>query len=232
MRIDDAYRPGMQAQLAAYRARLAAGMPRLGWKLGINVPEVLAHFDVSHSAVGWLDGERRLASGTRYTAPEAARLRVEPELCLRLGRDVAAADGPEAARAAVEGVAPALELVDMPAPPASLDELVAGSMLHHATVLGDFVAPALPEGLGRDLPVLSVDGAPGPAPRDDLVASDPGVLLHFTAGFLEPFGEALRTGDLLICGSFTAAAPPLAAGQSARADFGPLGHVEVTLAGR
>lgn len=37
----DRYAPGMALQLEAFDKALAAGMPRLGWKVGINVPEVL-----------------------------------------------------------------------------------------------------------------------------------------------------------------------------------------------
>jgi hypothetical protein len=36
------YAAGLAAQIALLRSRLDAGMPRLGWKVGINVPEVSA----------------------------------------------------------------------------------------------------------------------------------------------------------------------------------------------
>jgi 2-keto-4-pentenoate hydratase len=48
----------MTEQLQRLDARLIAGMPRLGWKVGINVPEVQRQVGLTHALVGWLDGER------------------------------------------------------------------------------------------------------------------------------------------------------------------------------
>ena len=44
----DRFAPGMARQLDRFRAALADGMPRLSWKIGINVPEVLRRLDLPH----------------------------------------------------------------------------------------------------------------------------------------------------------------------------------------
>ena len=49
---------GMARQLAAYHEALAAGMPRLGWKIGINDPAAQQRMGIAATLVGWLDGRR------------------------------------------------------------------------------------------------------------------------------------------------------------------------------
>jgi hypothetical protein len=77
------YRPGMQRQLTRLRTAIEGGMPRRGWKVGINVPEVLQKAGLTHSGVGWIDGRRVFESGAELTAPPAARHH-EPISCRRM----------------------------------------------------------------------------------------------------------------------------------------------------
>jgi 2-keto-4-pentenoate hydratase len=70
----DRYAPGMKIQLDGYRAALAAGMPRRGWKVGINVPEVLEQLKLVHSGVGWLDGNQVLENGAEVEVPIGAEV--------------------------------------------------------------------------------------------------------------------------------------------------------------
>jgi len=224
------YRPGMLRQLARLRASIAAGMPRRGWKVGINVPEVLQKAGLSHSGVGWLDGHRVLGSGATITAPVASRLHVEPEIALHIGSAISPTDASDAIRASISGVSPALELVDYALPARDFDAIVESSMFHHASVLGEThpLAALLP--MGADWPRLVVDGAASPAPRGDLVPADPVELLRFVALFLAEYGEALAPGDLVLSGSFCPVAVPLGIGGIggiARAEYGPLGEVEI-----
>ena len=55
-------RPGMQVQLARRRDAIAQGMAPRGWKIGLNVAAVQAHFGLQGACVGWLDGRRRPTS--------------------------------------------------------------------------------------------------------------------------------------------------------------------------
>jgi 2-keto-4-pentenoate hydratase len=78
----------MARQLERFRAALASGMPRRGWKIGINVPEVLRRLDLTHPGVGWIDGRRVFADGVELAARADARLHAEPELALAIARAV------------------------------------------------------------------------------------------------------------------------------------------------
>jgi 2-keto-4-pentenoate hydratase len=223
------YAAGFAAQLDAMRARLAAGMPRRGWKVGINVPEIQATLGLEHSLVGWLDGDKVLRSGAKLPIPPGSLFHVEPELCLRLEESVDAGVDLATARAAVDAVAPAIEIVDYAKPAKTLTDIVQHSMFHSACVLGDW-RPVPPHGRidiahGARLRVGLRESEPA---RADLVPVDVGEIVLLVASVLDEHGERLLAGDLILSGSFTARALPLSASQTAVATLGELGVVRCT----
>jgi 2-keto-4-pentenoate hydratase len=223
------YAPGMERQLEGLREALRAGMPRCGWKVGINVPEVLRRLGLRHPGVGWLDGRRRYRGGARITLPEGARLHVEPELCLVLAAPIPPSLAPDEALGRVEGAAPAFELVDYARPGADLDTVVAHSMFHAGLVVGAWQPPEQASELGGEWPRLEGAGRPSPPPRSDLVPRHLGELLLFVARFLASFGESLEAGDLVLSGSYTETALRLTCGSEVRGDFGRLGRLTLTV---
>jgi 2-keto-4-pentenoate hydratase len=224
------YAPGMARQLEALQAARSAGMPRLGWKIGINVPDVLQRLGLSHPGVAWLDGRSRLESGAVFSAAAGSQLHVEPELGLWLAAPIAPGSSAEEAVQQVAAVSPVLELVDYARPGTDLDAVVAHGMFHAGCVVAGRVGLAEARDLGTTWPLIEVSGRPGGPARSDLVPARLGELLVFVAEFLDCFGESLARGDLLISGSFTAKAMPVPPGAEARADFGPLGTVSVRIA--
>lgn len=225
------FRAGMALQLARLREALAGGMPRRGWKIGINVPEVLRALELPHPGVGWLDGARLLSSGAVVQAPDGSRLHVEPEVAVEVSRRVPAGGSPDEARRCIATVYPALELVDYARPGSGLDEVVGHSMFHEAAVLGPAAALEDARDLGRQWPRLRVGDAPAGAPRDDLVPADLGELVAFAASLLAEFGESLEPGDLLLSGAYLAKAQGIGPGEEAVAEFGALGTVSLRVAG-
>jgi len=226
------YRPGVTRQLAALEAALGDRMPRRGWKVAINVPEVLRSLDLHHPCLAWLDGPRRYRSGDVVSVRSGQRLHAEPELCLVLGGGITSDMSADEALARVAAVAPAIELVDYALPATDLDAVVAGSAFHAGFAIGAPQPPGLANELAPGLPTLVVPGRESPAARRDLVPLHLGELVRFAAGFLDAFGWCLEDGDLLLSGSFAATAVPLAPGSSATADFGALGSVGVQVSAR
>jgi 2-keto-4-pentenoate hydratase len=218
------YADGFAQQLALLRVRLDAGMPRLGWKVGINVPEVQRRLGLAHSVVGWLDGHRAFLSGATVIISPESRVHVEPELCLRVGASVSATADRAAALAAVDAIAPALELVDYAKPATNLTDVVRGSMFHSGCVLGDWRTPRdrLDIASGVSLHVDSLASEPA---RSDLVPDDLADLVLLVATLLAEGGQELLPGDRILSGSFTAKALPLRAGQIATAELGDFGFV-------
>lgn len=220
----------MARQLARLREALAGGMPRRGWKIGINVPEVLRRLHLPHPGVGWIDGRRVFGAGAELALRPGSRLHVEPEVAIRVARAVPAGCPPESARKCIDAAHPALEIVDYARPGAGLDDVVAHCMFHDATVLGPPGRLEDARGLGYDRPVLRVGDRRSDAPRPDLVPPDPGRLVAFVADYLAAFDQSLEAGDLVLSGSYTAAALPLVAGEEVTAEFGPLGAVSASVA--
>lgn len=218
---------GFTEQLDLLRLRLDAGMPRRGWKVGINVPEVQRKLGLSRALVGWLDGDRVFRSGSAIPIPTGSKIHVEPELCLRMAAPVRPDTDRALASAAVDAIAPALELVDYSKPAATLDDIVRGSMFHSACVLGEWKSPqARLDIAGRvSLRVGSLQSEPA---RSDLVPEDLADLVALVAALLADGGQELLPGDLILSGSFTAKAVPLRVGETAIAELGAFGLVSCT----
>ena len=218
---------GMARQLEGHRSALARGSPRLGWKIGINVPEVQSALGLGHALVGCLDGASVKASGASWQLGADPLVHVEPELAIRIASDVAPTTEVAQARAAIEALAPAFEIVDYARGASDLDSLLGHSMFHAGTVLGEFRPPTDLSGAGASWPSLFRDGKRIGAPRAALVAADLGVTVAHVARYLGAFGERLAAGDLILSGSFMERAVRLDSGSEIRADFGPLGWLSV-----
>jgi len=224
------FNPGMALQLARFQEALAEGMPRRGWKVGINVPEVLRDLELPHPGVGWLNGARILPSGAVLEAPVDTRLHVEPEIAVCVSQRVPAGCSHEVAWKCVSTPYPALEVVNYAKPSSGLTDVVGHSMFHEAVVLGPPAAPQIAQELGSRWPRLRVGNNLADSPRDDLVSADLGQLVAFVSSFLFAFGQSLESGDLLLSGSYTAKALSISPGDEALAEFGPLGTVSVRVA--
>ncbi len=221
---------GMKLQLARFKKASDEGMTRRGWKVAINVPEVLQHLDLPHSGVGWIDGHHVLASGESFKSPADAKLLIEPEVAIHIAVNVSSSSDANAARKCIGGLSPALEIVNYSDAGAGFDEIVAASMFHAASVVGAVSSLDRASELGSRWPVLHVDDTRAEDPREDLVPADLGEVVAFVAAYLSEFGEGLEAGDLILSGSYTAKALPILPGQEAIADYGPLGRVSVTIA--
>ena len=224
------FTPGMTVQLQQLASARAKGMPRRGWKIGINVPEILKQLSLPHPGIGWLNGLQVYPSDAIFEAPPQSQLHVEPEVAVLISGPVEAGSSATAARSRIAAVHPALEIVNYSRPKSGLDDVVAHSMFHEATILGDPVTLEETHELGSTWPRLKIAGGEPLLPRSDLVPADLGELVAFAADFLAAFGQCLDEGDLLLSGAFIAQAPRISAGDTAVAKYGPMGSVSVRIA--
>lgn len=211
-------------QLQQLDARIAAGMPRRGWKVGLNVPEVQKKLGLTHALLGWLDGARCYSSGASVPVPATAKLHIEVELCVRLALAVDASADAAAALAAVDAIAPALELVDYAVPVSGLADVIRSSMFHYGWVLGSWQQQPRDIDIAREVS-LRVDDVHAEAARSELVPQQLADLVLFVAQQLAAAGRSLQPGDHILSGCFVSKALPLRAGQSAEAQLGPFGSV-------
>ena len=141
--LDAAYR----IQLGLIERRCAEGERQIGWKVGLTAPAIQQQFGFHEPVFGCI--LHRDESGRVFRPDELIKPGFEPELCLRIGRDLTGSITPEAARGAIDMVYPALEIIETRGP---FTEQIAVALADNAqqktVVLGAGVA--LPPDLALD----------------------------------------------------------------------------------
>jgi 2-keto-4-pentenoate hydratase len=211
----------LTAQLARWRTTLDDGERRIGWKLGLNLPEIEAVIG-SDPIIGHLTTRTLLGTGDRYAPPAQASLRAETEVALVIGDDVSADADPEQLRDAIAGAAVAIEIVDVSRPSDNLEGIVIANVFHRAFV----IAPAQRVDLTRVEGYLSVNGT---YRASALVRDDHTGVVRDVAQLLEAVGERLQRGDHVLAGALTHV--PIEPGDEIEAGISALGTLKLTIAG-
>jgi 2-keto-4-pentenoate hydratase len=198
---------GMTAQLVKRRARIAAGEKPLGWKVGLGAPATMERLKLAAPIVGFLMQRGLLLSGSTVSLSGYTKPVAEPEICVRMARDLPAGASADEAAAAVKEIFPAIELADLDPAPAidNLDTVLEGDIFQrHVVLCGNTRASANMAGLtsrvfrrGKEANVTTDPEA--------LTGKLPDIVAH-VASTLAAFGEKLAAGDVIITGSIT---PPL-----------------------
>jgi len=197
---------GMDKQLAARRARIAAGEKPLGWKVGLGAPAVMEKLGVTAPAVGYLMQRALVLSGSTVSFAGWTKPVVECEIAVRMARDVGGGTA-ESAAAAVKEIFPAIELADFdPAPtPDNLDAVIGNDIYQRHVVLAGITRPgASLAGLTSKLIRRGVEAA-STQDLEALTGKLPDIIAH-VANTLAANGEKLAAGDVIIAGSIT---PPI-----------------------
>ena len=220
---DDAYRI-QEALVARLPGRVS------GFKLGFTTPAMRHQFGVEHPNYGrlfdWMAIEGEMVPLDRFIHP-----RVEPEIAVRLSRALAAPCDPATVERAVAAVYPVLEVVDSrfvdyrfrPFENTADNSSAAGYRLgpaHDPTVLpllSDITVRLTRNGQEIDEGTLAVLG------------QEPLALVCWLVAQLARRGAALPADAIVLTGGLTRA-HPAHRGDRFRADFGPLGAVELTFA--
>src|SRR5829696_7976667 len=124
--VDPRLASALAAQLRTWRATLAGGAQRVGWKLGVGDRERIGAGPV----IGHLTTATLLAAGEAFRATGITALHADAEVALELARDVEADRDP--ARAAIGGYGAALELVDLGPVAGGPEGIVATNVFHRA----------------------------------------------------------------------------------------------------
>lgn len=228
--IADGY--AVQAALVALRIREDGYRP-IGWKIGATNPGTRELLGVDEPFYGVLLSGMTSDSPASFDAAAMFQRVVEPEIALQIGVDLdpeAAPFDAAAIRAAVRAVLPAIEIVDTPLAAglkAGGPSLIADDGSH-----GHWIKGAPSEGW-QDLDLVdhkvtvSVDGETVREGRGGNVEGGPFAATAWLANALAARGIGLNAGDYVTTGTTTQPIPA-SAGQTVRADFGSLGHVEIT----
>jgi 2-keto-4-pentenoate hydratase len=202
----------LERQLESWRDALGRGAERVGWKIGLNIPEAQERLGLTEPVIGHLTSETRLEPGGTYSAAGAEALHLEPELAIEVGPDES-----------VAGVSPAIELVDVGRPPGGLDGIVAENVFHRAFAIADVTSPAPDDPPTATVTVNGKERESAPA-DDDLRE-----VVRLVARLLREAGERLEAGDRIIAGSITPQVA-LEPGDEVAVEVSGLGRVEAAIA--
>jgi 2-keto-4-pentenoate hydratase len=198
---------GTAAQLAKRRARIAAGEKPLGWKVGLGAPATMQKMGLTAPIVGFLMQRAQIASGGTVSLKGYVKPVAEPEICVRMARDLQPGASADQAAATVKEIFPAIELADLdPVPaPDNLDAVLEGDIFQRHVILCSNTRPGLST-RGLTSRVFRY-GAETSATSDPeaLTGKLPDIIAH-VANTLAAFGETLAAGEVIIAGSIT---PPL-----------------------
>jgi 2-keto-4-pentenoate hydratase len=226
--IDDArIASGMQAQLAALKARRAAGAWVIGWKVGFGAPAARQRLGIAAPLVGFLLDTALLPSRSCVPLAGWTKPVAEPEIAVLMGRDLAGGARREEAADAVAALAPAIELADLDTPPEDVAQILAGNIYQRHAIIGEpdrTRAGCRLEGL---LATLRRNGAEiASTAEPQALTGDAVEIVRHVASVLERFGERLGAGQVIITGSVT---PPLfvAPGEEIAFELAPIGAVSV-----
>jgi 2-keto-4-pentenoate hydratase len=218
------------------RFRALWGQPVAGWKIGATAKPVQAKFGVEEPFAGPFFSPDVYASPGRPKSAHFPHHCLESEFAFRFGRAVA----PRATRytreevaAAIDAVVPAFEIVGP-----RFDNLLFGKA---ATAIADCGVNA---GMifGQPMTNWRQFNLPGHAVRLTVngtlkaegsganVLGDPMTVLEWAVNHLSARGIALEPGQIISTGTTTGIAY-VEAGDTAVADFGPIGRVEVRFEG-
>lgn len=215
---------GLTEQARMLRTLEAEGARRIGWKAGFGAPAALAAMALDAPLVGFLTDRTRLAVDADGRAAASltgwTRAMAEAEVAVLLADDLGPDAGPDDLLAAVEAVAPAIELADLDVDPtpAAVAAILAGDIFHRHVLLGPsrrtpagWPGPELrarvrhvaADGTETTFDVPDVEVGPGTA----------AAVLAACARGASVVGPGLRRGDVVILGSMV---PPVAVGPGDR----------------
>ncbi|ABM95081.1 2-keto-4-pentenoate hydratase [Methylibium petroleiphilum] len=220
--VSDAY----AIQAATLRRR---GMPAVGFKLGYTSAAMRAQMNIDQPNFGVLTEAHRLGvDGHTIDRGRLIHPRVEPEIALRLGRELAGAGHDRASVSRhLDAVMPALEVVDTRYPDYRFT--LVDNIADNSSSAGFVTGPALPWQEGFDLGAveveLRIDGQTVDRGRGADAMGDPLLALAWLAGFLAERGLAVPAGAVVLTGGLTRA-QPAERGQFVEAGFGWLGRVQ------
>ena len=208
--------------------RYARGERRVGLKMGLTSRAKMQQVGVSEVVWGRLTDAMRLPEGGELSKKRFVHPRVEPEVAFIMKKSLAGDVSAAEALAAVEAIAPAVEIIDSRYRDFkfALPDVVADNSSSSAFFLGEWNS--------RDTDVsnlgltMEVNGRPVQIGSTAAILGHPLRSLVAAARLAARAGERLEPGDIVLAGGATAA-HPLSVGEYVRTTFQTLGVVAFTV---
>ena len=220
-----------EVQAAALQRRYARGERRIGIKMGFTSRAKMVQMGIDEMIWGRLTDAMLVEDGGSVAHARFVHPRVEPEIAFLLKRPLEGRVTSMAALSAIDGIAPALEIIDSryESFKFSLTDVVADNSSSSAFVTGAWASPTVDfSNLGM---VLEIDGAVRQVGSSAAILGAPIRSLVAAARLAMAAGEPLGAGDIVMAGGATAA-EALAPGQHVRVSVQDIGTAEFRILGR
>ncbi len=215
--VDQAY----AVQLGLIERRRAAGERQIGWKVGLTAPAIQQQFGFHEPVFGCVLDSK--PSGHVFAAGELIAPGFENELCMRLRVDLSGTIGLDEARAAIDVVYPALEIIETRGPFTEQIALALADNAQQKTVILGAPMP-LPADLATIEARVCINGQHVVTGTGDAVLGNPLHSIVWLASKLAAFGRGLKAGEIVMTGSFTRQFP-ITPGDRIETVFSGLGAV-------
>ncbi len=201
--VSDAY----AIQALSVARRIARGEKRIGVKMGLTSRAKMVQVGVNGAAWGRLTDAMLLEEGGVLKKSAFVHPRLEPEIVFLLKKRLSGKVSALEAMAAVEAVAPAMEVIDSRYEnfKFALPDVIADNTSSSGLVIGAWRSPEIEfHNLGM---VLSVNGRPKEIGSSAAILGHPVRSLVAAALMTAEWGEALEPGHIVMAGGATAAHP-------------------------
>lgn len=222
--VEDAY----EIQALSMKLRYGRGETRVGVKMGLTSRAKMQQVGVDEVLWGRLTDAMRLEEGATLSHGRYVHPRAEPEIAFLLKAPLTGEVTAFEAMAAVEAIAPAIEIIDSRYEnfKFTLPDVVADNSSSSGFIIGNWFHPDTPiDNLGI---ILEADGRPVQVGSTAAILGHPVRSLVQAARLVSRAGETLNAGDIVLAGGATAA-HPLAVGMHIRAVFQDLGSVSISV---
>lgn len=222
---DDAY----AIQRASIARRLARGERRIGMKMGFTSRAKMVQMGVHDMIWGRLTDQMLVEEGATVAMDRFIHPRVEPEIAFLIGKPLAGQVSMPQVQAAIEAVAPAMEIIDSRYRNFrfSLGDVVADNASSSGVVVGAWRKAT------RDIAnlgmIMHFDGLPVQIGSSAAILGHPLRALVSAARLAAAAGEGLQPGDIVLAGAATNA-EALRPGVQVRLEVQDLGITEFGVA--
>lgn len=218
-----------EIQKASIARRYERGERRIGIKMGFTSRAKMVQMGINEMIWGRLTSGMLVEDGGTIDFARFVHPRAEPEIAFLLKAALPGKVTAAAALAAVDGIAPALEIIDSRYEnfKFSLTDVVADNSSSSALVVGSWSNPAIDfSNLGM---IFAINGVVKQIGSTAAILGHPIRSLVAAARLAEAAGEPLQAGDIVLAGGATAA-EALLPGQHVRLEAQAIGRVEFTVA--
>ncbi|MCK9992118.1 MAG: 2-oxo-3-hexenedioate decarboxylase [Alphaproteobacteria bacterium] len=208
--------------------RLQRGERRIGMKMGLTSRAKMLQVGVNEMSWGRLTDAMLLEEGGVLARDAYIHPRLEPELAFLIGKPLSGKVTAAQALSAVDGVAPAMELVDSRYLDFkfTLNDVVADNSSAAGLVIGPWCSPT--QDLSNLGVVLEVNGMVIETASTAAILGHPVRALVAAARLAAEAGETLHPGDIVMSGGLTAA-HSISPGETVRATLQNLGFVSINV---